>query len=88
MPEREIKFSQKEFTGAEQIQDLTKRGFKITRIFQPEQNAELEAYLDELKAQGKKPHEDFAFVIDKDSEGTIDPTTGKEKSRVIKVLEK
>ena len=88
MSEGSKEFDKRELSGAEQIQGLRNRGFNVTSIFQPEQNADFEAYLEALKTQGKKPHEDFAFVIDKDLEGTTDLETGKVRQRVIKVLEK
>lgn len=78
----------RELSGAEQTKNLVDRGFKISRIFKEEQNADFEAYIKELKTQGKKPNEDFAFIIDKDLEGVSDVNAETIGSRVIKVFEK
>ena len=77
-------FSREEIPASEIIQDLIGEGYRVTRIFQLEQNADFEAYIADLKARGVE----YKFVIDKDLEGTHDFSTGKTKSREIKVLEK
>jgi hypothetical protein len=74
----------KEVPASEIIQELIGQGYRVTRIFQPEQNADFEAYIADLKAKGI----DYKFVIDTDLEGTHDSSTGKTRSREIKVLEK
>jgi len=77
-------FPKEELPASEIIQELIGQGYHVTRIFQPEQNADFEAYIADLKVRGI----DYKFVIDTDLEGTHDFSTGKIRSREIKVLEK